>query len=106
MFEGITTALQPVHIFVTTPTGYQWNWTALVVGFVQMSVIGYGIYVMHKASEKRAEQITQQDKRLEQQDKRLEQQAIDSERRHEQAMATLHALIERSGPRPPAPSAD
>ena len=99
MFEGTTTALQPVQIFLTTPGGHQWNWTAIVIAAAQTIAIGAGIWVMNRTSKERGQQIAQQSKQLEQQDKRLEQQAIDSERRHEEAMAALHALIERMGPR-------
>ena len=104
MFEGTTTGLQPVHIFLNAPAGHQWDWTAMIIAGAQIIAIGVGIWVMHRASRDRGQQIVQQSKQLEQQDRRLEQQAIDSERRHEEAMATLRALIDRMSPRPAEPS--
>ena len=127
MFEGTATGMQPVHVFFTTPAGHQWNWTALIIAAAQITAIGYGIWVMHKASKERGVQIAQQalDSRrqheqtmtamheqheqtmaaLHEEREQQEQQALDNRRQHEQTMTALQAIIGRMSPRPPEPSA-
>lgn len=94
MVERTATGLEPLQIFLAAPAGHQWDWTALIIAGAQITVIGFGIWVMHRAFKERGQQIAQQTRQL-------EQQALDGQRRHEQAMAALHALIERMSPRPP-----
>ena len=101
MFEGTTAGLQPVQVFLMNTEGHQWDWTALVVAGVQSAVLTWGIWLVHRASTERGVQVGQQSAQLRQQWEQLRQQSVDSERRHEQAMTALHALIERMNPRPP-----
>ena len=62
---------------------------AIVLVIGQIVTLDIGIYLMRQASKEHKQQIADQTRKL-------AQQAIDSERRHEEAMAALHALIQRT----------
>ena len=72
----------PVDVISIAVTG--------LIGIAQLIAIFRGLGQMKRVSQERSEQLAQQ--------------AIDSERRHEQAMVVLHALIERTSPPLPEPS--
>ncbi|MCY4442005.1 MAG: hypothetical protein OXE53_17585 [Deltaproteobacteria bacterium] len=80
---------------------------ALMVGAAQCSLIWIGLRRMDRASRERDRQIENQnrdsERRHEEAQRRHEEAEKESARRHEEAMTSLRALIERTSvPRPPS----
>ena len=62
------------------------DWIALGVGLAQCALIGYGLYLMSKSNDERAEQT--------------KVMREENQQRHEESMTALKVLIERTA-RPP-----
>ena len=65
------------------------TWTdmaAVTVGFLQVGLIAWGLRQMGKSSEER--------------NRKMDQQEVEARQRHEESMAALRALIERTAPAP------
>ena len=92
----VTQAAQHIHIhmdslsYLGVPVDVISIAVTTLIGIAQLFAIFWGLRQMNRSSKERGQQLAQQ--------------AIDSERRHEQAMAALHALIKHMSPQPPQPS--
>ena len=83
-------------------------WATVGVGFLHAALIGSGLWMMLRASSdwNRAmvEDRRTADQRHEEAQQRHEEAREAEQRRHEEAMAALKALIERTAPSGPAPA--
>ncbi|MCY3753831.1 MAG: hypothetical protein OXG99_07055 [Alphaproteobacteria bacterium] len=78
-FETATLAFQELAIYAQVG-----------VGLLQAALIGYGLYMMHRASRDR--------------NRAMDEDRVRADQRHEEAMTALRALIARTGgPGPSSP---
>ena len=69
------------------------DWIALSVGLVQCALIGYGLRLMSKSNDERADQTKA---RREENQARHEENMAGLKDRHEESMSALKELIERT----------
>ncbi len=76
------------------------DWIALGVGLVQCALIGYGLRLMSKSNDERAEQAKvmreENQQRHEESMTTLKTLNQESQQRHEESMTALKVLIERT----------
>ena len=83
-------------------------WATVGVGLLHAALIGCGLWMILRASSDRNRAMDEDrrtaDQRHDEAQQRLEEAREAEQRRHEEAMAALRALIERTAPSSPAPA--